>query len=117
MILSTVHGAKGLEWDYVILSDVEQWVFTFLCRDCPSLRNTSRSSLCKLPKTLPEPMKNPILDDLCVFYVGLTRARKQAYLSASGERFNARGQQFTNGKVCCLASVDGVKLVEADSCD
>lgn len=114
VILSTVHGAKGLEWDYVVLSDVEQWVFTFLCRDCPSLRNTSGSAVCKLPKTLPEQMKNPILDDLCVFYVGLTRARKQAFLSASAERFNARGQRFTNGKICCLALVDGVKLVEAD---
>lgn len=114
VILSTVHGAKGLEWDYVILSDVEQWVFTFLCKDCPSLRNTSSSTVCKLPKTLPERMKNPILDDLCVFYVGLTRARKQAYISASGERFNKEDQQFTNGKVCCLASIDGVKLVKAD---
>jgi DNA helicase-2/ATP-dependent DNA helicase PcrA len=59
-------------------------------------------------------MKNPLLDDLCVFYVGLTRARKQAYISASAERFNARGQQFTNGKVCCLASAEGIKLVKAD---
>ena len=27
VILSTVHGAKGLEWDYVILGDIERWVF------------------------------------------------------------------------------------------
>jgi DNA helicase-2/ATP-dependent DNA helicase PcrA len=59
-------------------------------------------------------MKNSLLDDLCVFYVGLTRARKQAYISASAERFNARGQQFTNGKICCLALIKGVKLVKAD---
>ena len=111
VILSTVHGAKGLEWDYVIIADVEQWVFTFLCRECPSLRTTSNSVACRLPQTIPTQMKSPILDDLCVFYVGLTRARKQAYLSASAERFNAQGQQFTNGKVCCLALVDGVKLV------
>lgn len=36
VIISTVHGAKGLEWDYVIVCDVEQWVFTFVCRDCPN---------------------------------------------------------------------------------
>ncbi len=88
--------------------------FYFLVQRLSKLRNTSSSAVCKLPKTLPEQMKNPILDDLCVFYVGLTRARKQAYLSASAERFNARGQRFTNGKICCLALVDGVKLVEAD---
>lgn len=115
VILSTVHGAKGLEWDYVILSDVEQWVMTFLCRDCPNLRAVTNTPACRLPQTIPDTMKNPLLDDLCVFYVGLTRARKQAYVSASAERFNARGQQFSNGKICCLALVDGVKLVRADS--
>jgi DNA helicase-2/ATP-dependent DNA helicase PcrA len=114
VILSTVHGAKGLEWDYVILSDVEQWVMTFLCRDCPSLRNGTNTNACRLPQTIPDTMKNSLLDDLCVFYVGLTRARKQAYISASAERFNARGQQFTNGKICCLALIKGVKLVKAD---
>jgi|GEM_PF-172008 len=112
VILSTIHGAKGLEWDYVILADVEQWVLTFVCRQCPS-RNTASSSCCRLPQIIPEDMKNPILDDLCVFYVGLTRARKQAYISASAERFNAKGKQFTNGNICCLALIDGIKLVDA----
>ncbi|ACL18706.1 UvrD/REP helicase [Desulfitobacterium hafniense DCB-2] len=112
VILSTVHGAKGLEWDYVVLCDVEQWVFTFLCRDCPSLRASGNSTACRLPQSIPDQMLNPLLDDLCVFYVGLTRARKQAFISASGERFNARGQRFTNGKVCCLALVQGVKLLQ-----
>jgi len=115
LIISTVHGAKGLEWDYVMLADVEQWVMTFLCKECPSLRTSANTFACRLPQTIPETMKNPLLGDLCVFYVGLTRARKQAYVSASAERFNAKGQQFSNGKVCCLALVDGVKLVKADS--
>ena len=113
VILSTIHGAKGLEWDYVILADVEQWVLTFVCRLCPSI-NTTSSSCCRLPQIIPEDMKNPILDDLCVFYVGLTRARKQAYISASAERFNAQGRQFTNGNICCFASIDGIKLVSAN---
>lgn len=113
VIFSTIHGAKGLEWDYVILADVEQWVITFVCRQCPS-RNAARSSCCRLPHIIPEDMKNPILDDLCVFYVGLTRARKQAYISASAERFNAQGRQFTNGNICCLALIDGIKLVSAN---
>ena len=112
VILSTVHGAKGLEWAYVIVSDVEQWVFTFLCRDCPS-KTASNGAVCRLPKNIPEQMKSALLDDLCVFYVALTRAKKQVFISASAERFNARGQQFTNGKICCFALVNGIKLENA----
>lgn len=110
VIISTVHGAKGLEWDYVIVSDVEKWVFTFLCRDCPS-NTVSRDTGCRLPEKIPEQMKSALLDDLCVFYVALTRAKKQAFISASAERFNSGGWQFTNGKICCFALVNGIKLV------
>lgn len=102
VILSTVHGAKGLEWDYVIVCDVEQWVFTFICRDCPS-KSTQGSACCRLPQNIPTQMVEPLLDDLCVFYVALTRAKKQVFISASGERYNARGRQFTGGKICCFA--------------
>lgn len=114
VILSTVHGAKGLEWDYVIVCDVEQWAFTFICRDCPS-KSTQSGALCRLPHNIPTQMVGPLLDDLCVFYVALTRAKRQAFISASGERYNARGRQFTGGKICCFASVDGVKLINAAS--
>lgn len=58
-------------------------------------------------------MVEPLLDDLCVFYVALTRAKKQVFISASGERYNARGRQFTGGKICCFALVNGVKLINA----
>lgn len=111
VILSTIHGAKGLEWDYVIIADVEQWVLTFVCRQCPS-RNSAISNCCRLPEIIPMELKQPLLDDLCIFYVGVTRARKQAYISASSERFNAQGRQFTNGNICCFALINGIKLVD-----
>jgi len=118
VILSTVHGAKGLEWDYVILSDVEQWVYTFACMSCNStIKNAVDKKYCKLPQPITDDFKSQIIDDLCVFYVGLTRAKKQVYISASAERFNSSNRQFTNGKICCLAMVDGVKLVKAEDFD
>ena len=112
VILSTVHGAKGLEWDYVVVCDVEQWVFTFICRDCPS-KSTQDGACCRLPPNIPPQMIEPLLDDLCVFYVALTRAKKQVFISASEERYNARGRQFAGGKICCFALVNGVKLINA----
>lgn len=112
VILSTVHGAKGLEWDYVVVCDVEQWVFTFICRECPS-KSTQGGARCRLPQNIPTQMVEPLLDDLCVFYVALTRAKKQVFISASGERYNARGRQFTEGKICCFALVNGVRLINA----
>jgi DNA helicase-2/ATP-dependent DNA helicase PcrA len=114
VILSTVHGAKGLEWDSVFICDVEQWVFTYICRDCPS-KLIQNGSVCRLPHKIPPQMVGTLLDDLCVFYVALTRAKRQAFISASGERYNAHDQQFTGGKVCCFALVDGVKLINAAS--
>lgn len=109
IILSTVHGAKGLEWDYVIICDVEQWVFTFACYDCPG-KTINTGFDCKLPDRLSSKITSRLLDDFCVFYVALTRAKRQAYISASAERFNASGRQFTNGKICCFALVKGIKL-------
>ncbi|MDR1166488.1 MAG: ATP-dependent helicase [Deltaproteobacteria bacterium] len=115
VIMSTVHGAKGLEWDYVVLCDVEQWVYTFICQNCTSAdKNNSSICYCRLPQTIPSDMTTTILGDLSVFYVGLTRAKKQAFISASAERFNAQGRQFTNGKLCCLAKIDGLKPINAN---
>lgn len=115
VILSTIHGAKGLEWEYVIISDVEQWVLSFNCRDCTSPdKNNPQTNCCRLPQNISGDFKSALLDDLCVFYVGLTRARKQAFVSASSERFNANGRRFVNGKICCLALVTGVELAREE---
>lgn len=114
VILSTIHGAKGLEWDYVVLTDVEQWVMTFQCKKCPSSSQNAKVPSCLLPPVIPKEIMIPLIDDLCVFYVGLTRARKQVYISASRERFNAKGRIFDNGKVSCFAYLNGIRPVDAN---
>lgn len=111
VILSTVHGAKGLEWDHVIVCDVEQWVFTFACKNCPN--KYSKGPACRLPNPIPRAFSESLLDDFYVFYVALTRAKKQAYISASKERFNASGTRYNSGKICCFALVNGIKLIDA----
>ena len=114
VILSTIHGAKGLEWDYVILADLERWVFPlFVCSNCPNRFATATKCRCQLPSPIPTDMIEPALDELSVFYVGITRARKQVFVSASAKRYNANGD-VKQSNFSCLSSIRGVSLVNAE---
>ena len=115
VILSTVHGAKGLEWDYVILGDVERWVFPgyYTCKDCANKYTLPNNCRCVLPNPLPKEFRDTALDELSVFYVGITRAKKQVYVSASSKRLD----NYENEKASifsCMVGINGVKLVKAD---
>jgi len=64
VILSTVHGAKGLEWDYVILADVERWVFPsyYVCNACPGKYNAPINCKYRFPNPMPAEFKEIALD-------------------------------------------------------
>jgi len=116
VILSTVHGAKGLEWDYVFLADVERWVFPgyFTCKDCPNKFASAEKSRCSLPKTLSSDFKETALDELSVFYVAVTRAKKQVFVSASASRLDFSGND-KDSIFSCMTSINGIKLINAVS--
>ncbi len=116
VILSTVHGAKGLEWDYVVLADVERWVFPgyYTCNDCPNKFASTTNCRCSLPIPLSAGFRDIALDELSVFYVGITRARKQVFLSASSKRLDNFGNEKSS-IFSCLATINGIKLVKADT--
>lgn len=115
VILSTVHGAKGLEWDYVILGDVERWVFPgyYTCKDCANKFLSPKNCRCVLPNPLPTEFKDTVLDELSVFYVGITRAKKQVYISASAKCLDNSGNEKPS-VFSCMAGITGVKLIRAD---
>ena len=113
VILSTVHGAKGLEWDYVIIADLERWVFPgYVCSNCPNKFAETTNCRCELPNPIPADIIETALDELSVFYVGITRARKQVFVSASAKRYNANGEE-KQSVFSCFSSISGVKLVNA----
>lgn len=114
IILSTIHGAKGLEWDYVILADIERWIFPggSICKNCTNRNFNEKKYWCKLPGVISDSFQKSILDELSLFYVGITRARKQALISASGKRINSTGDEM-DSVISCLAAIKGIKLVNA----
>ncbi len=115
VILATVHGAKGLEWDYVFLADLERWIFpnNHICYICPQRFSPLTRYTCHLdPNCITGEFHETIIDELSVFYVGVTRARQQVYVSASAKRYNATGAEKESG-FSCLSSLKGIRLVKA----
>ncbi len=72
VVLLTVHASKGLEFDVVFVTGLEQGLF-------PSLREGTRD---------PE-------EERRLFYVAITRARKQVYLSYAHDRMRWGSRELT----------------------
>ena len=114
VILSTVHGAKGLEWDYVILGDIERWVFPsyYTCSNCPNKFLTYRTPRCVFPTEKTRAFLDLALDELSVFYVGITRAKKQVFVAASAKRIDNYGNEKSS-LFSCMVGLSGIKLIKA----
>ena len=109
LIVSTVHGAKGLEWEYVFIPDMEQYVFPnygSLCGICNFTHNSISGNQCVIHYN--NTIEEKFIETLSVFYVAVTRARKQVYFSASKKRFGYRGE--TNSKISCLLNLPGIAI-------
>lgn len=102
IVISTIHGAKGLEWEYVIMPDVEQYSLPNwygYCGDC-SHKNDCQPS--------PTSLSHKYLDELSVFYVGFTRAKKEVYFSASSMGINSRGDDQSRN-LSCFLTLEGIE--------
>ena len=114
IILTTIHGAKGLEWAYVFLPDLERWIFPGypICKICNNRNLKCDKSKCKLPDNIDKSFENSMIDELSVFYVGVTRARKQVFVSASQSRVSYKNEIIPS-VFSCFANLSGIKLVNA----
>ncbi|WP_013321150.1 UvrD-helicase domain-containing protein [Gloeothece verrucosa] len=105
VIVATIHGAKGLEWDYVIMPDMEQYSnpsFQGLCKNCNYRNNNCNIQIDPNNET-------KFLEELSVFYVGVTRARRQIFFSASNTRINYQAVE-KSANISCLLKLPGIKL-------
>lgn len=107
VIFSTIHGAKGLEWDYVILPDMEAFSFPNYYGLCGACSQESKKR-CNLEIT--SNIQTKFLEELSVFYVAVTRARKQVYFSASQKQINSLGNEVDRN-ISCFIKLPGIKII------
>jgi DNA helicase-2/ATP-dependent DNA helicase PcrA len=104
IIITTIHGAKGLEWDYVLIPDMEAYAFPNywgLCGNCGCQSN------CDLKVT--SQIESKFLEELSVFYVAVTRARKQVYFSASKTQIDSKGNEVKRN-LSCFLKLPGIQV-------
>lgn len=110
IILTTVHSAKGLEWDYVILPDMEKYGFPArlgLCQYCEEITEPN----CKLiySKIIDKPK---FIEEISTFYVACTRAKKDLIFTYSEERLSSNNKanqssNKANQSSSCFLTLEG----------
>ena len=110
LILTTIHGAKGLEWDYIILPDLESFNNTFLCGLCSKNRQLN----CQVDRSdfKKQSFKEKFLEELSLFYVAVTRAKKQVFFTYSKETYinNFGEYSLEPCSPCCFLKLKGTDL-------
>lgn len=107
IFITTIHSAKGLEWDYVIIPKMICGQFPSYGGSCKScIRSGSRTNgydNCQF--AFGDDMKRKFKEEISVFYVGITRAKKNVYITAN-TGINQNG--FRN-QTSCLINLPGLK--------
>lgn len=110
VILSTIHGAKGLEWQYVIVPGLESYCFpsSHVCKKCKDNYSncTYKYDFCKC--NFNAGMEKCFKEEISVFYVALTRAKKDVFFTASNGK-NSWGYPKKNS---CFITLPGVTCEE-----
>lgn len=105
IILTTVHSSKGLEWDYIFIPQMTKgrfpvWADGSLCKICQEdMSGIQGKTYCKF--IYPNYLKSKFEEQLSLFYVAITRAKKDVYLFANIEA--NRGRYLK--KRSCLTSL------------
>lgn len=114
--MMTIHSAKGLEWDAVLIPGVTRFDWPgVICSHCEGAGMCSRFAQgCRIvdPKKLPD----GLIEEMGLLYVGVTRARKAVYVSASMQRRTKNGN-YQVACASCLTSLPGIEPVSWEIMD
>lgn len=85
VVLTTIHSSKGLEWDYVILPQMNASVFPswkHVCKHCNEIKGCDAGYDYCISKFAPE-MKRKMSEEMSTYYVALTRAKKEVFFTVN----------------------------------
>ncbi len=107
VVLTTIHSAKGLEWEYVIIPRLNAYLFPsgYMCNPCKDAYSCNRGhDYCDF--TFATEMEQVFKEEISVFYVAVTRAKKDVFLT-----YNIGPNQWGYPKQrCCLVNLDGLQV-------
>lgn len=112
VILSTIHGAKGLEWEYVLVRGLANWTFpSWLCGKCKNYKDVPNECRLNLNKVFSDKVfLKEYLEELSVFYVAITRAKKNLALTTNKERINSSNKIFNNCEISCFLRLPNIEI-------
>lgn len=108
--MMTVRSAKGLGWDTVFIPGVARFDWPgVICSWCVNAGMCSRSAHgCRIVDT--KNMPDGLIEEMGLLHVGVTRARKAVYVSASMQRRTNNGN-YQVACPSCLTSLPGIEPV------
>lgn len=97
VIVATIYAFKGLESDVVFLVDLERNIFPsyYTCKNCSSVDCSNYDGI-----------ESSFIDELSVYYVAITRARKELFISFSKNQLTKFGIKPCKGS--CLINLPGI---------
>lgn len=85
IVLTTIHSAKGLEWDYVIIPQMNASIFPswkHVCKKCHEVHGCYDGIDYCINTFIPD-MERNLKEELSIYYVALTRARKDVFVTVN----------------------------------
>jgi len=112
VVLTTIHSAKGLEWEYVIIPKLNSHAFPpsrFVCQPCQSEGSCdSGFDYCKFQ--FRESLEKSFKEEISIFYVAVTRAKKDVYMTVNTGLNRWNHYKQTN----CLINLVGIREKDYD---
>lgn len=109
VVLTTIHASKGLEWEYVIIPRMNGYAFpsSHMCGPCRDAYSCNLGhDYCEF--IFQNTMEKAFKEEVSVFYVAITRAKKNVFLTVNTglNKWNYTKQ------TSCLINLQGLTLAD-----